>query len=144
MSASADRIARTASWLLACGALLAGAAGAQDEDLKLPPRIDGTPLEPRFEPPPEERRQAIDEIVVVGENPWRLPDLGSSWRLREAEKVEPARIEASFFPLYDPENPVSFYAADDSTITPEIRRVGFIELFRVRFGSRDKKRDRDR
>lgn len=144
MSGRADRIARAASWLLACGVLLAGAAGAQDEDLTLPPKITGTPLEARFEPPPAERRQTIDEVVVVGENPWRLPDLGSSWRLREADKIEPARIEASFFPLYDPENPVSFYAADDSTITPEIRRVGFIELFKVRFGGRDRKRDSER
>jgi hypothetical protein len=142
MGNRADRTARSSSWLLACGALLAGASGAQDEDLKLPPRIDGTPLEARFEPPPPSRRPAIDEVIVVGQNPWRLPDLGSSWRLGEAEKVEPARIEVHFFPLYDPENPVTFYASDDWSVTPEIRRVGFIELFRVRFGDRDRDRDR--
>lgn len=143
MSARADLAGPWLRRLLVCGlaGAAAGAASAQEageEPLTLPPRIDGTPLEARLEPPPPSRRQPMDEIVVTGGNPWRLPDLGSAWRVRQAdEAAEPARIEARLFPLYDPEDP-TFYAPDDWAINREIRRVGFIELFRVRFGSRDR------
>jgi hypothetical protein len=125
-----------AAVLLVCAA----SAASQEEDLTLPPRLDDA-TNPQTAPennrgaratPPEQ----LEEIVVTSDpNPWRLPDLGSSWRARQAEQSDAGRIRAELLPLWNPEveepptrNP--FAVTDDSA------RVGFIEVFRVRFGRR--------
>jgi len=119
--------------MLACG----NAAFGQAEDLTLPPRLDGAPYSARLAEQAEGREPAIEELIVVGENEWRLPDLGSSWRLRQEDEREPARIQANFLPLYDPED--SRQRRDDLfLIHSELRRVGFIELFKIRFGNRSR------
>ena len=117
----------------------AAAAGGQENELTQPPRIDENPriaANPRateLAPPTPGRSLGLDEIVVVGASEWRLPDLGSDWRARAAEEQEPERIEVSFLPLYDPErDPIDY---DPLNINREIQRVGFIELFRVEFGT---------
>jgi hypothetical protein len=63
--------------------------------------------------------------------------LGSSLRAqREAERDE-ARISVDFLPLYDPE--AARAGLDDPLFrNREMERVGFIELFRIRFGKRSK------
>lgn len=117
--------------------LVSGICSAQDEDLTLPPRLDGEPFAARLAPQPQEREAALEEVVVVGENEWRLPDLGSSWRLRQADDEELTRIETSFLPLYDPEvEPEE--RNDFLSMSSELHRVGFIELFQIRFGGRSR------
>jgi hypothetical protein len=112
---------------------LAAIAGGQENALTLPPRIDASPRDAELAPPAPGRREALEEIIVVGESEWRLPDLGSEWRARADEESEAERIEVSFLPLYDPErDPIDY---DPLQINREIQRVGFIELFRVEFGS---------
>jgi hypothetical protein len=82
-----------------------------------------------------DRSDTLDEIIVVGGTEWRLPDLGSEWRARAAEEEGAQRIDVSFLPLYDPErDPIDY---DPFRINHEIQRVGFVELFRVEFGSRE-------
>lgn len=110
-------------------------AAAQDEDLTLPPRLDGTPFAARLAATPAERDEALEEVVVVGENEWRLPDLGSAWRQRQEDAEVPARIEASFLPLYDPEVEPE-QRNDFLAMSSELHRVGFIEIFQIRFGRR--------
>lgn len=136
------RVARAVSaprhrWLCAWPAVLGlaaiGAAG-QESDLTLPPRIDESPRSPALASPPEGRSDPLDEIIVIGGTEWRLPDLGSDWRARAAREQRAQRINVSFLPLYDPErDPIDY---DPFRINREIQRVGFIELFRVEFGSK--------
>lgn len=116
--------------------LLALGVRAQEQDLTLPPRLDEAPYSARLEPQPEERSGALEEVLVIGENEWRLPDLGSAWRANAQAASEPARIETDALPLYDPESP-THTRNDWFIVNEEIRRVGFIELFRVRFGKPD-------
>lgn len=121
-----------AAMLLACD------ARAQNEDLVLPPRLDDEPYSARLAQQPEDRRSSLEEVIVVGENEWRLPDLGDTWRKRQEDKQEPARIQANFLPMYDPED--SRQRRDDLfMINNELRRVGFVELFKIRFGKRPDK-----
>lgn len=126
---------------------LAAAAPAQDDDLAVPPRIDAagadTPGPPRRLAPGERPGAArlaepvdrgsgpIEEVVVVGDQRLRLPDLGSTWREQQEARRDP-RIEARFFEIYDPNDPTS--RADAFPVNSEMRRVGYIELFRIRFG----------
>ena len=93
----------------------------------------------RFEPSPRttDDDEAMEEVVVTAEqDEWRLPDLGSEWRIEreEQEKAEEGRFEADFLPLYDPEtaprNPDLFQ------LNKEEERVGKIELFRFKFGGK--------
>lgn len=129
--------------------LAACAAGAQVDDVPLPPRLDPEPAaapgrsdEPvrapdrtRLAPPAEARDAARDEIVVLGETQWRLPDLGSDWRAEQQAQEDAARIQASFLPLYDPGAPAT--RSDVFLLDREAhRRHGVIELFRIRFGRR--------
>jgi hypothetical protein len=142
-------------------ALLAAAVpalGQQNEDILRPPRLDREaeaarqnapgapptgaaapfalqlrqarpPNAARLAPLPEHRASEPDEIIVIGEG-WRLPDLGSAWRQKQAE--ENRRV--TLLPLYDPNNPQTW---DDTFLANrEVTRVGFIDLFRVRFGRR--------
>ena len=88
----------------------------------------------RLAPLPEER-QTLDEIIVVGQG-WRLPDLGSEWRARQEEAAETGRFTA--LPLYDPARPPQ--RAESFVASPEQRRQGYVELFRLRFGKRARNR----
>src|SRR5690606_5508462 len=91
-------------------------------------------------PLPEERHEEqIEELIVTGQG-WRLPDLGSEWRARQAEAERSGRFHATALPLYDPERPP--LRMDPLLATPEARRHGYIELFRIEFGG-DRDRDRD-
>jgi hypothetical protein len=86
----------------------------------------------RLAPLPEERNDAPEEIIVIGQS-WRLPDLGSEWRERQKEAVNDGRFSATVLPLYDPSEPP---LRDTTFATSEQRRHGYIELFRLRFGRR--------
>jgi hypothetical protein len=122
--------------LLCCaGSVLATNLAAQDADLTLPPRLDDAPGEARLAERPLQREDALEEVLVVGESQWRLPDLGSTWRANEDARKTDGRIQASLLPLYDPgvEQP----DFDPMRMNRELQRVGFIELFRVRFGNRN-------
>jgi len=117
-------------------ALVAAGAAAQQDELTLPPRLEPGPGEARLEPPDPEKAPALEEIVVIGGSQWRLPDLGSSWRAEHEEEADHGRINVSFLPLYDPENAdpnVDLFPRDR-----EMRRVGFIEVFKIRFGGRSR------
>lgn len=149
---------------LAAAALAAPLAG-QDVDAPRAPRIIGTPAPPaaeprpapeaarpavsiplrvsalrppsaaRLAPLPEERAGDIEEIVIVGQG-WRLPDLGSEWRARQAEAARSGRFSATALPLYDPGRPA--LRNDSFFLSREQRRHGYIELFRLRFGRRSR------
>ncbi len=112
----------------------AGAAGAAQPPAAAPPR---PPTAAELAPLPEDRVEAPEEIIVVGSG-WRLPDLGSSWRAKQAQKEaeDTGRFHATFLPLYDPNNPPSH--PDSLFLSPEWQRVGYIELFRLRFGHRNR------
>ena len=118
-----------------------GLPAAAQEDLTLPPRIDAdtdTEGVPVVAAPPVAVRtdESIEEIVVVSEqNPWRLPDLGSSWRDPNADQPDTGRISAELLPLWDPEAQ-EMPTRDPYALGDAFRRVGFIEVFRVRFGRR--------
>jgi hypothetical protein len=79
---------------------------------------------------------AIDEIVVIGTSS-HLPDLGSRWRARQQAAEEDAKGNAhlTMLPLYDPEHPTTF---DSLLAPPEMQRMGYIDIFHVRFGHRTK------
>jgi hypothetical protein len=154
-------------------AAFTGALAAQSNDAPRAPRIIGTPAQPlpapaaespiaetaplvlptptlglgvrppnaaRLAPLPEERRDAPDEIIVIGQG-WRLPDLGSEWRERQKEAAKDVgRFSATALPLYDPAEPPVHGEVFSS---PEQRRHGYIELFRLRFGRRQRVEDDD-
>jgi hypothetical protein len=88
----------------------------------------------RLAPLPEQRNDEPEEIVVIGQG-WRLPDLGSEWRERQKEAASGDRFVATALPLYDPNKPPLHSEAFASR---ELRRHGYIELFRLRFGRRSR------
>lgn len=88
----------------------------------------------RLAPLPEERGDEPEEIIVIGQG-WRLPDLGSEWRSRQEETANEGRFSATVLPLYDPEKPP---LRSEFFSSPEQRRHGYIELFRLRFGPRSR------
>ena len=120
------------------GALIVGLTAtplaAPQDDAPLPPRIDAVPGEPALARLPEDRRETLEEIVVIGEDQWRLPDLGSSWRKQAEEEELEGRLDVAFLPLYDAETTAE--NPDLFQINKEEQRIGFIELFRIRFGGR--------
>ncbi len=73
----------------------------------------------------------IEEIVVIGRQKWQLPNPGSSMGT-DPVLQKPSRIDWQFLPRYDPEQ--AYIDFDLFHYNEEIRRAGFIELFRVRFG----------
>lgn len=156
-------IAGVATALAALAALYAGPVAAQSPDAPRAPRIldqppratpepvprpsdAGEPSSPlpvigplprppnaaRLAPLPEERGDEPEEIIVIGQG-WRLPDLGSEWRARQAEAANEGRFSLTVLPLYDPENPP---LRSEIFSSPEERRHGYIEIFRFRFGRR--------
>jgi hypothetical protein len=88
-------------------------------------------------PLPEDRadKDQIEEIVVRGEG-WRLPDLGSGWREKQEEADASDRPHVTWVPLYDPEHPTTFN--DTWVLNRELSRIGYIDLFRFRFGKHSK------
>jgi hypothetical protein len=162
-----DRAAKRviAPWLALAVTLFASTAVAQNADAPRPPRIIdppasavGAPTAPpapatvrpaagperafglrppnaaRLAPLPEERNDAPEEIIVIGQG-WRLPDLGSEWRARQKEAENEGRFSATLLPLYDPAEPTF---RDNMFTSPERRRHGYIEMFRLRFGKRSR------
>jgi hypothetical protein len=135
---------RTVAALLLTALLACAGPLAAQSDLTPPPRLDavpasgpapqGRPGETRLAELPEDRREAIDEIVVLGEQPLRLPDLGSE-RREEIDRAERGRIRVSFLPAYDPEDPLRMRGSE-TPLNPELRRAGYLEMFRIRFGGR--------
>ncbi|HZF29206.1 MAG TPA: hypothetical protein VE907_08825 [Gammaproteobacteria bacterium] len=80
----------------------------------------------------EAHSDAPDEIVVIGGR--RLPDLGSEWRDQGGD--ERRRLGKTILPVYDPEHPVTF--PNTWVLNQEQQRVGYIELFRFKFGKKAK------
>lgn len=134
---------RAAAVALAVLAALGGALAQPplDDDVPLPPRIGPEEESPqsrldrpnaaRLAPLPE----GLEEVVVVADPALRLPDLGTSLRLeREAQEAREARIQVSFLPPLEPADPR--YDPTLLEVNPELRRTGYIEIFRLRFGRR--------
>jgi hypothetical protein len=92
----------------------------------------------RLAPLPEERLtpSGVEEIIVLGGN-WRLPDLGSRWRARQEAAEEAGVRHVTLLPLYDPERPTTFN--NTFLLNREVERIGYIDLFRLRFGKREKR-----
>jgi len=78
-----------------------------------------------------DQADVIEEIVVIGKKKRQLPYLGSSLDTDPVVQ-KPGRIDWQFLPMYDPEQAYPY--SDLVQFDEEIRRTGFIELFRVRFG----------
>lgn len=135
-------IAVVGAALVAAGAALAQPGEpALDDDVPRPPRLEpdddlpGSALDrpnaARLAPLPE----GLEEVIVVADPALRLPDLGTSLRLeREAEEAREARIQVSFLPPLEPADPR--YDPNLIEVNPELRRTGYIEIFRLRFGRR--------
>ncbi len=73
----------------------------------------------------------IEEIVVIGRKKTRHPNSGNSSGIDPVVQM-PGRIDWQFLPRYDPEQADRYF--DLIQLDEEIRRAGFIELFRVSFG----------
>ena len=73
----------------------------------------------------------IEEIVVIGRKKSQHPNLGNSSGTDPVVQM-PGRIDWQFLPRYDPEQADRYF--DLIQLDEEIRRGGFIELFRVSFG----------
>ncbi len=73
----------------------------------------------------------IEEIVVIGRKKSQHPNLGNSTGTDPVVQM-PGRIDWQFLPRYDPKQADRYF--DLIQLDEEIRRGGFIELFRVSFG----------
>ncbi len=73
----------------------------------------------------------IEEIVVIGKVKRQLSNLGRSL-YADPVVQKPSRIDWEFLHVYDPEQAYPYFG--QFQLDEEIRRAGFIELFRVRFG----------
>jgi len=78
-----------------------------------------------------DQADVIEEIVVIGKKKRRLPNLGRSLDTDPVVQ-KPGRIDWQFLPMFDPEQAYPYF--DQFQLDEEIRRTGFIELFRARFG----------
>ena len=78
-----------------------------------------------------EVREVIEEIVVIGRKKSRYRNLGKRSSIDPVVQM-PAWIDWQFLPRYDPERADRYY--DLIQMDEEIRRAGFIELFRLSFG----------
>jgi hypothetical protein len=106
---------------------------AQNEDLTLPPVIEETPGDVRFEPP-SEHDESLEVVVEAGQTDWRLPDLGTSLRDEEEERELDQRMEFEALPYYDPEKQVEML--EPTPIVDVLRDVGFLKIFNIEFGRR--------
>ena len=114
------------------GTIFAGAALAQEE-APLPPRIlDDPPGQASLAQLSPDREEVLEEIVVIGREPWRLPDLGANWRTR-FERPPETRLAMRYLPLYDPE--MAELWPDLFQLSKQEERTGYVELFRIRFGA---------
>jgi hypothetical protein len=119
--------------------LVTNEPSSEEDLLPPPPTAPGSLVRPpnaaRLAPLPEQRRadSDIEEIVVIGGN-WRLPDLGSAWRARQEAAELGDGPHLTILPLYDPEHPTTFNSP--FLLNREMTRIGYIDLFRVRFGRR--------
>ncbi len=82
----------------------------------------------------DDQEKVLEEIIVVGKDEWRLPDLGSSWRAEQEARRKPVRMNWEFLPRYDPEE--ADRHPELSQLSKVEQRVGFIRLFRFSFGRR--------
>ena len=138
-----ERISKLLPALVVASALATSMrSGLAQEDLARPPRIEnGQEPDPVPQTPAEEAAErasndVLEEIVVISEqNPWRLPDLGSSWRAVQEPDTDTGRIAADLLPIWDPEE-YEIPTRDPFAVGDAFRRVGYIELFRVRFRGR--------
>ena len=73
----------------------------------------------------------IEEIVVIGRKKSQHSNLGSNSSTNPLVQM-PGRIDWRLLPRYDPERADRYY--DLIQLDEEIRRAGFIELFRFSFG----------
>ncbi len=73
----------------------------------------------------------IEEIVVIGRKKSRNPNLANRSATDLVFKM-PEQIELQFLPRYDPEKADRYF--DLIQHDEEVRRAGFIELFRLSFG----------
>ena len=118
---------------VALAAIACAYPGLAQEDAPEPPRIlDDEPGQGSLAPLPSNRVQVLEEIVVVGSNEWRLPDLGATWRTL-FERDPESRVTMRFLPLYDPEQ--ADRMPDLFLLNKQEERTGYIELFRIRFGA---------
>ncbi len=78
-----------------------------------------------------DEQYVIEEIVVIGRKKSQHPNLGNSSGTDPVVQM-PGRIDWQFLPRYDPEQADRYF--DLIQLDEEIRRTGFIELFRVSFG----------
>ncbi len=73
----------------------------------------------------------IEEIVVIARTKSQHPSPGNSSVTDPVVKM-PSRIDWQFLPRYNPEQADRYF--DLIQLDQEIRRPGFIELFRISFG----------
>jgi hypothetical protein len=113
-----------------------------EAEAQAPPSTIDTFVRPpnaaRLAPLPAERTapSAVEEMIVLGGDP-RLPDLGSRWRARQEAAEESGVAHVTLLPLYDPERPTTFN--NTFLLNREVARIGYIDLFRLRFGKRAKR-----
>ena len=69
----------------------------------------------------------IEEIVVIGRKKSQHPNSGI-----DSVMQMPGRIDWQFLPRYNPEQADRYF--DLIQLDEEIRRAGFVELFRISFG----------
>jgi hypothetical protein len=119
------------------GAASAPSAHGQQADPTLPPQIakEPGPGQAQLAHVAPEKREPLEEIVVIGKTALRLPDLGSSWK-PPPEEGPPKRIRVDFVPLYSAENPSVGPQLFEQMTTTEAQRIGYVELFRLRLGGR--------
>lgn len=102
---------------------------------EIPPASDSSPGSTRLEAAPEDREDMLEAVVTGGQTDFRLPDLGTS--LREEEEIDPNdRIDVTFLYLYDPDNQDP--AEEVFPTIEDLRRVGFLRVFEMRFGRRSR------
>ena len=100
----------------------------------LPPQIlKDEPGQANLAQFPKDKEIVMEEIVVVVENRWRLPDLGSRWRLAN-DPPPKSRLTTRFLPLYDPDP--ARRLPDIFQVDRQQERFGYLELFLIRFGTR--------
>jgi hypothetical protein len=112
---------------LAASLALAQADAPGDEP---PSAEEPAPASPAL-PDAEEPLELPTIEVIEKRNPWGLPDLGTRRPPEPEEPEGPWQVEA--FPLYDPEEEARERQYDLLRTESDIRDVGRIKLFEIRF-----------